>query len=219
LIAIQGPKAKLILSKVSQLAFDQMRRFHVQRGEVGGFSCWVARTGYTGEDGFEVFVMAEHAVAVFELLLNCGADDGLKPCGLGARDTLRMEAGLPLYGHELDRTISPLEADLARFVRFGRGFIGESALVQQRDRGLTRHLAGIQTDDARSVPRQGYRLLHDGEQVGVVTSGTFAPSFNRPLAIALLEADIKPGDQLHVEIRNRRVPATVVPLPFYRRNE
>jgi len=179
----------------------------------------VARTGYTGEDGFEIFVAAQYATAVFEVLLNSGVGDGLRPCGLGARDTLRIEAGLPLYGHELDRTISPLEARLARFIKFGRGFIGETALAAQRDEGPRRQLIGIQTDDGRSIARQGYNLIQDGHQVGVVTSGTFAPSFSRPLAVGLVKAaaNPKPGDQLIVEIRNREVPATIVPLPFYRR--
>jgi aminomethyltransferase len=219
LIAIQGPSATLILSKVSQLPLSQIRRFRVQSGEVAGFSCLVARTGYTGEDGFEIFVAAQYARAVFEALLNSGAEDGLKPCGLGARDTLRMEAGLPLYGHELGRSISPLEAGLAPFVKFGRGFIGEPALAAQRNEGPNRQLVGIQTDDAKSIARQGYKLIQDSHQVGVVTSGTFAPSFGRPLAIGLVEAaaNIKPGDQLTVEIRNRTVPATIIPLPFYRR--
>jgi aminomethyltransferase len=219
LIAIQGPRATLILSKVSQLPLSQIRRFHVQSGDVAGFSCLVARTGYTGEDGFEIFVAAQYATAVFEGLLNSGAEDGLRPCGLGARDTLRMEAGLPLYGHELDRSISPLEAGLAPFVKFGRGFIGETALAAQCNPGPKRQLVGIQTDDGKSIARQGYKLFQDGHQVGVVTSGTFAPSFSRPLAIGLVEAaaNLQPGGQLTVEIRNRMVPATIVRLPFYRR--
>ena len=219
LIAIQGPSAALILSKVSQLPLGQLRHFHVQSGDVAGIACLVARTGYTGEDGFEIFVAAQYATAVFEVLLNSGVGDGLRPCGLGARDTLRIEAGLPLYGHELDRTISPLEARLARFIKFGRGFIGETALAAQRDEGPRRQLIGIQTDDGRSIARQGYNLIQDGHQVGVVTSGTFAPSFSRPLAIGLVEAaaNLQPGGQLTVEIRNRMVPATIVRLPFYRR--
>jgi aminomethyltransferase len=220
LIAIQGPKAAQILSKVSQLPLDHIRRFHTQRGNIAGFSCLVARTGYTGEDGFEVFVAAQHAAAVFEALLNFGTEDGLKPCGLGARDTLRMEAGLPLYGHELDRSISPLEAGLAQFVKFSHGFIGEPVLAAQHNAGPERQLVGIQTDDGKSIARQGYKLIHDGHRVGVVTSGTFAPSFGRPLAIGLVEAaaNLKPGGQLAVEIRNRTVLATIVPLPFYHRN-
>jgi aminomethyltransferase len=218
LIALQGPGAKLILSKSSPLPLDRMRRFHSQSGQVAGYACLVARTGYTGEDGFEIFVAGQNAPAVFEALLSAGAGEGLKPCGLGARDTLRMEAGLPLYGHELSRNISPLEAGLGPFVKFDRGFIGEAALAAQRDQGPSRQLIGIQTDDGKSIARQGYKLIQDRNQVGVVTSGTFAPSFNRPLAIGLVDstAMIKPGDQLSVEIRNRLVPATIVPLPFYR---
>jgi aminomethyltransferase len=219
LIAIQGPKALSILSKASQLPLGQTRRFHALKGDVAGYSCVVARTGYTGEDGFEIFVAAQHATAVFEALLDSGARDGLKPCGLGARDTLRMEAGLPLYGHELDRNISPLEAGLALFVKFGRAFTGEAALAMQRDEGPKRQPVGIQTDDGKSIARQGYKLIRDGDQVGVVTSGTFAPSFNRPLAIGLINggANLKPGDRVTVEIRNRPIAASIVPLPFYRR--
>ena len=220
LIAIQGPRATSILSKVSQLPLSQIRRFHAQSGDVAGFPCLVARTGYTGEDGFELFVAAQHASPVFEALLNFAAEDGLRPCGLGARDTLRMEAGLPLYGHELDRNISPLEAGLTPFVKFGRGFIGETALTAQRNSGPKRQLVGIQTDDGKSIARQGYKLIQDDHQVGVVTSGTFAPSFSRPLAIGLVEAaaNLQPGDQLTVEIRNRTAPATIVQLPFYRKS-
>jgi aminomethyltransferase len=219
LLAIQGPKAEAILSRVSKLALDGIRRFHATSGTVAGISCMVARTGYTGEDGFEIFVAAQYAEAVFEALLSAGAGDGLKPCGLGARDTLRMEAGLPLYGHELDRSISPLEAGLALFVKFGRGFIGESALAVQRDAGRKRHLVGIRTEDRRSIARQGYKLFRDGNEIGVVTSGTFAPSFDGPLAIGLVDAaaDLRPGVQLMVEIRKRLVPAHVISLPFYQR--
>jgi aminomethyltransferase len=219
LIAIQGPRAGLILSRVSQIEFDQIRRFHARSGAVAGYSALVARTGYTGEDGFEIFIAAQYASAIFEALLNSGADQGLLPCGLGARDTLRMEAGLPLYGHELNDDISPLEAGLATFVKFGRDFIGEAVLAAQRDEGVKRRLVGLRTDDAKSIARQGYKLFQDGKQIGLVTSGTFAPSFRRPLAIGLVDAaaNVKAGDQLAVEIRNRSVPASVIPLPFYRR--
>jgi aminomethyltransferase len=221
LVAIQGPVAMLVLSKVSRLPLNQIRRFHARRGDVAGISCLVARTGYTGEDGFEIFVAAQHATAVFEALLDSGAGDGLRPCGLGARDTLRMEAGLPLYGHELDRSVSPLEAGLAPFVKFGRGFLGETALAAQRKAGPARQLVGLQTNDGKSIARQGYILIQNGHPVGAVTSGTFAPSFNRPLAIGLVDvaADIKSGGEVLVEIRKRMVPATIVPLPFYHRRK
>ncbi len=219
LLAIQGPKAALILSKVTPLPLNRIRRFHAQSGDVASYSCLVARTGYTGEDGFEIFVAAQYAAAVFAALLDCGAAEGLIPCGLGARDTLRMEAGLPLYGHELNRDISPLEAGLAPFVKFGRGFIGEAALAAQRIQGGIRQLVGIQTDDGKIIARQGHRLKQDGKQIGVVTSGTFAPSFKRPLAMALVHsnAKLKTGDRLTVDIRDRSAAATIVPLPFYRR--
>jgi aminomethyltransferase len=219
LVAIQGPKATMVLSKVSRLPLDKIHRFQAHQSKVAGHFCLVARTGYTGEDGFEIFVAARDAASVFEALVNSGAQDGLKPCGLGARDTLRMEAGLPLYGHELNRNISPLEAGLSPFVKFGRGFVGEAALTVQRDQGPKRHLVGIQTDDARSIARQSYKLMRDSAQIGIITSGTFAPSFNRPLAIGLVDSDahLQPGDPLGVEIRNRLVAATIVRLPFYRR--
>jgi aminomethyltransferase len=130
-----------------------------------------------------------------------------------------MEVGLPLYGHELDRSTTPFEAGLTPFIRFGRNFIGEAAIAAQRESGTGRRLIGIRTEDARSIARQGYKLYRGNDPIGAVTSGTFAPSFNRPLAIAYVAAahQPKPGDALAVEIRNRREPATVVALPFYRR--
>ncbi len=142
------------------------------------------------------------------------------PCGLGARDTLRLEAGLPLYGHELDRATSPIEAGLDSFVKLGRPFVGESALRAQLERGRARRLIGLETDDARSIARQGYRLLHAGRESGVVTSGTLGPSIGRPIAMGYLtggEAAPPGAGALEVEIRGRRVPASIVALPFYRR--
>ena len=223
LVAIQGRKAHAILASIAELPLDSIARFRIASGAVAGIeNCIVARTGYTGEDGFEVFLDAAHAEHLFESLLDAGRDVGLKPCGLGARDTLRMEAGLPLYGHELDRTTSPLDAGLATFVRFGRGFVGEEALAAERASGLRKRLVGIRTEDGKSIARQGYKLYRDGGEVGVVTSGTFAPSFNRPLAMAYVtasagEAATEVGSALEVEIRNRKVAAAIVQLPFYRR--
>jgi aminomethyltransferase len=223
LVAIQGPEARAILASITELPLDSIARFRIASGTVAGIqNCIVARTGYTGEDGFEIFLDAAHAEHLFESLLDAGRDVGLKPCGLGARDTLRMEAGLPLYGHELDRSTSPLDAGLATIVRFGRGFVGEEALAAERASGLRKRLVGIRTEDGKSIARQGYKLYRDGGEVGVVTSGTFAPSFNRPLAMAYVtasagEAAFAAGSALEVEIRNRKVAATIVQLPFYRR--
>jgi aminomethyltransferase len=219
LLAVQGPRSVAILTELTDLPLGELPRFHTLAGGVAGVECLVARTGYTGEDGFELFADAARAADLFDDLLEAGRGDGLKPCGLGARDTLRMEVGLPLYGHELDRSTTPFEAGLTPFIRFGRNFIGEAAIAAQRESGTGRRLIGIRTEDARSIARQGYKLYRGNDPIGAVTSGTFAPSFNRPLAIAYVAAahQPKPGDALAVEIRNRREPATVVALPFYRR--
>ncbi|HZP45533.1 MAG TPA: glycine cleavage system aminomethyltransferase GcvT [Candidatus Binataceae bacterium] len=219
LVAVQGPHAVRILAPMAA-SVERMRRFHVIRAKLAGsIESTIARTGYTGEDGFEIFVAARDAAKIFELLLEAGADCGLQPCGLGSRDTLRLEAALPLYGHELDRATSPLEAGLGAFVKFGHGFRGEAALAVQRDRGVRKSLVGIRTDDGKAIARQGYPLWSGNRPIGAVTSGTYAPTFARPLALGYVEAaaGFAPGSALEVEIRGRRVSATVVALPFYRR--
>ncbi len=218
LVAVQGPKAIAILKGIAAFAMDEVPRFGVAQGEVAGVRCVAARTGYTGEDGFELFAAASDAARLFGEVLAKGEADGIKPCGLGARDTLRLEAGLALYGHELDRDTSPLEAGLSTYVKFGRGFIGEEALVAQRTNGLKKHLVGIATDDARTIARQGYPLFVDSAQVGVVTSGTYAPALSRPIAMAYVRESDRPaiGTKLQVEVRNRKIPATVVAKPFYK---
>ncbi|HEX4209381.1 MAG TPA: glycine cleavage system aminomethyltransferase GcvT, partial [Candidatus Binataceae bacterium] len=219
LVAVQGPQAVEILQRLTALSLRAVKRFHTAEGEVAGVKCMTARTGYTGEDGFELFCAVSDGGRLFQAILAAGRVEGIKPCGLGARDTLRMEAGLPLYGHELDRATSPLEAGLGSFVKFGRGFVGEQALAAQQSNGNYRRLIGIRSTDSRSIARQGYRLYQDGREAGVVTSGTFAPSFDRPLALAYLNHAIEApvGSLLEVAIRNRMVEAEVVALPFYRR--
>ena len=219
LVAVQGPKAIAILRKLASFAIEEVPRFAVADGEVGGVRCLAARTGYTGEDGFEFFVAAKDAARLFAEVLAAGANDQIKPCGLGARDTLRLEAGLPLYGHELDRNTSPLEAGLSTYVKFGRGFVGEEALAAQRANGLKKHLIGIAADDARTIARQGYPIFIDDAPAGAVTSGTFAPALERPIAMAYVSGSQRPaaGSKLAVEVRNRKVPASVVTRPFYKR--
>src|SRR3984957_14662619 len=151
LVAVQGPRAVAILERITRLPVASIGRFRVGSGAVAGVESLVARTVYTGEDGFEIFCAAADAERVFEAMLAGGESEGIAPCGLGARDTLRMEAGLPLYGHELDRATSPLEANLKVFVKFGRRFVGEPALAARRDGKQQRRLIGIRTDDGRSV--------------------------------------------------------------------
>ncbi len=218
LIAIQGPRALAILQSLTSVALTAIQRFRIASGSVAGVNCLIARTGYTGEDGFELFVSAADAAALFDAMLDAGRGAGLLPCGLGARDTLRMEAGLPLYGHELDRETTPLEAGLAAFVKFGRDFCGSRALLSEQTTGLKKRLIGIRTGDGKSIARQGYRLERGGLPLGVVTSGSFAPTFGRPLAMAYVsDPNIAAGSSLEVVIRGRKVAAEVVSLPFYRR--
>jgi glycine cleavage system T protein (aminomethyltransferase) len=223
LVAVQGPRAVAILAALAGFDIAAVKRFHFAEGDIAGMRCLAARTGYTGEDGFELFTDVGAAARLFEALLEAGARNGIEPIGLGARDTLRLEAGLPLYGHELDRATTPLEAGLGTFVKLRRPFIGEPALRSEHDAGLRKRLVGLVTDDARSIARQGYRLFHAGCEAGVVTSGTFAPTLNRPIAMGYLAGgEIAPAKTsadgaLEVEIRNRKVAATITRLPFYRR--
>ncbi len=219
LVAVQGPRAEAILAGLANGPLAQLRRFSLAPADVAGVRCMAARTGYTGEDGFELFASASEAERLFCAILETGAPRGLVPCGLGARDTLRLEAGLPLYGHELDGETSPLEAGLSAFVKFGRDFVGEPALAAQCREAPKRRLVGIRTADGRSVARQGYRVFLKGGEIGKVTSGTFAPTFGRPLAMAYLAAAAGEPASVDVEIRNHRVGAAVVKLPFYRRGK
>ena len=223
LVAVQGPKVAEILATLANFAIADVPRFAVASGHVAGVNCLAARTGYTGEDGFELFVASGSGEQVFGDVLDAGRAAGLVPVGLGARDTLRLEAGLALYGHELDRATSPVEAGLNIFIKLGRPFVGEPVLRSQREAGPRKRLVGIETDDARSIARQGYKLFRDGREAGIVTSGTTGPSIGRPIAMAYLASgEISPpaspaGGTVEVEIRSRRVPASIVKLPFYRR--
>jgi aminomethyltransferase len=174
----------------------------------------VSRTGYTGEDGYEIMLTAEQGVQLWEELVRRGA----RPCGLGARDTLRLEAGMPLYGHELSEEIDPLQAGLGWAVKLDRGdFIGKEALVKRKADAARRRRVGLQLD-GRRIAREGAEVRAGGKAVGIVTSGTFAPTFNRPLAMAYVDPDCtKVGTQLAIDVRGTEVEALVVALPFYRR--
>lgn len=215
LIALQGPKAGEILAGVATLDVTEIQPFHFQDGvNVAGCRALVSRTGYTGEDGFEIYLSASSAPAVWERLFEAG----VKPIGLGARDTLRLEARLPLYGHELSPTITPLEAGLGGFVKWDKpgGFIGRDALWAMKEQGIARRLIGLVTEGG--IARAGYPVGCEETTGGVVTSGTQSPTLGHPIALALVpQSWAVVGRRLWVEIRRRRVAATVVPLPFYRR--
>jgi aminomethyltransferase len=221
LVAIQGPAALGILAPLTDADVAGLRSYACLPGAVAGVSALVARTGYTGEDGFELFVDAPRAQDVWEALSAAGSGQGLVPVGLGARDTLRLEAGMPLYGNELDVRTTPFEAGLGRVVRFDRPhpFVGRDALEAAATTGPRRQLVGFEVEE-RAIPRHGYAVHVADEEVpvGEVTSGTLSPTLGRPIAIAYVPPYLSaPGTMLEVAVRGSRVPARVVPLPFYRR--
>ena len=217
-IALQGPKAESILQPLTKAALGGIKYYAFERGDVAGVSSLISRTGYTGEDGFEIYGPSEAAEKVWHALLTAGAPHGLVPAGLAARDTLRLEAKMALYGNDIDETTSVLEADLAWIVKMEKGdFLGRDALVRQKTEGLTRKLVGFETE-GRAVARHGYPALAEGAAVGTVTSGTFSPYLKKNIGLAYLPIALAtPGTRFSVEIRGRAEPAVVVPTPFYKR--
>jgi aminomethyltransferase len=220
LIAIQGPAAAGILGPLTSLDLGAMKYYSGAFGEVAGRPAWVARTGYTGEDGFEVFGRPSDATAIWDALASAGAPAGLVPAGLAARDTLRLEAGMPLYGNELGPDVTPFEAGLGRVVKFDKpgDFVGRSALAARASAGPRRELVGL-TLRSRRVARHGYPVMADGKEVGTVTSGAPSPTLGQPIAMAYLNAGTDARDAvLAVGIRGEAVPAQLVDLPFYSRS-
>lgn len=220
LLALQGPRAEAILSRLTELDLAAIRYYRFAEGEVAGRSMIVSRTGYTGEDGFELYVPPEAAPDLWRSLIEAGADQGLQPAGLGARDTLRMEAGMALYGHEIDDTTTPLEAGLRWVVKMDKGdFVGRAALERQEQAGLERRLVGIEVAE-RGIARQGYPVWSGERRVGEMTSGTWSPTFEKALGMAYVPVELaEPGTPVDIEIRQRRVGARVAEIPFYRRSK
>jgi aminomethyltransferase len=219
LVAVQGPRSLDILGPLTDLDLGAIRYYGVAEGDVAGVHALVARTGYTGEDGFELFVDVTRAGETWDRVLEAGRPHGLVPVGLGARDTLRLEAGMPLYGNELDRGTTPYEAGLGRVVKLGKegDFVGRAPLEKVARDGVTRRLVGLALRE-RGIARHGYPVLDDEGVTGVVTSGTMSPTLGQAIAMAYVApAHAEPGTMLAVEIRGARVAAEVVPLPFYTR--
>jgi aminomethyltransferase len=217
LIAVQGPRAEALLAPLASIDIRPMETYTAAPGTVAGIPALVSRTGYTGEDGFELYVGAEAAPTLWERLFEAGEGESMLPVGLAARDTLRFEMGYCLYGSDIDDTTTPLEAGLGWTVRLGKdAFIGKSALAAQKEAGVTRRLVGLAPDHEKRIPRHGYPILSGERTVGAVTSGSFAPSLGRGLAMGYMEAPFaKPGERVDVDIRGRREPAEVRRLPFY----
>jgi len=218
LIAVQGPTAPGIVQRLTSLNLTDVKRYWFITGDVAGIPALIARTGYTGEDGFELFVAAEQAVKVWNACLDAGRDSGLLPIGLGARDTLRLEAAYMLYGNDIDAQTTPLEAGLQRLVRFEKpAFIGRDALSQQQRVGISKQFVGLSMDEA-GIPRHEYALWHEEQKVGVVTSGSQSPTLGVGIALGYVPPVCAAiGTPLTVEIRGRRVRAHIVERPFYRK--
>ena len=218
LIAIQGPAARGILQQLTALDLSAIKYYWFAHGEIAGLRGTVSRTGYTGEDGFEIFVPPAMAPRLWQALLEAGKAGGLVPCGLGARDTLRLEAAMRLYGNDMDETVSVLEADLGWIVGWSKeSFIGREALHRQKAEGVTRRLVGIEMVD-RAIARHGHQVLHEGTVVGHVSSGTQTPFLKKAIGLAYVPIALTaPGTQIEVDVRGRRAKAVVVPLPFYKR--
>jgi aminomethyltransferase len=217
-LAVQGPRAKDTVQKLTPVDLSGIKYYWFADGEVCGVPARIAHTGYTGEDGFEVYVAPPEAARIWNEILQAGAEFGIKPCGLGCRNTLRLEAKMALYGHEIDASISPLEADLGWIVKLDKGdFIGRDALVRQKEAGLTRKLVGFEMR-GRGIGRDGYEVLLDGAPAGWVTSGSPSPTLGKNIGLCYLPAaHAVPGKCIQIIVRNQPVDAVTVETPFYKR--
>ncbi len=217
---MQGPRALETLRKLTTVDIAAIRYYWFKDGEVSGIPARIARTGYTGEDGFEIYVTPEEASAIWQKLLDAGREFGIKPCGLGCRNTLRLESKMALYGHEIHASITPLEADLAWIVKLDKGdFVGREALVKQKEAGIKRRLVGFEMRE-RGIGRDGYEVYLDGAPAGWVTSGSPAPSLNKNIGLCYLPVEhAHPGRKIEIIIRNQPVKAETVATPFYKRGK
>jgi len=217
-IAVQGPRALDTVRKLTAVPVVEIRYYWFRDGEVAGVPARIARTGYTGEDGFELYVAPEQAEFVWGKVLDAGQEFGILPCGLGARNTLRLEAKMALYGHEIDASITPYEGDLAWIVKLDKGeFAGREVLARQHADGVKRKIVGFEMT-GRGIGRDGYEIQIDGKPAGWVTSGGPAPTLNKNIGLAMLPVEAgAPGRTIQIMIRNQPVDAVVVPTPFYKR--
>jgi aminomethyltransferase len=216
MIAFQGPLAPEIMNHLTSVDLTQMERFSAIQAQIlGDVPILLSRTGYTGEDGFELFFPAEHALRVWEAILEEGKEEGIAPIGLAARDSLRFEPCMPLYGHELSPTISPVEARLTFAVSFDKNFIGRDALLKQKLEKPNRVLVGFELVD-RGLAREGYPVFHDGQEIGVVTTGMYSPTTSRYLGMALVPREFsRIGTEIEIQIRKKLVKVKIAKRPFY----
>jgi aminomethyltransferase len=220
LLALQGPKAEQVLQKLTNIDLGTIKFFKFQdQVEIGSARTLVSRTGYTGEDGFEIYCKAEDAIGLWKAILEAGKEEGILPCGLGARDTLRFEATLPLYGQELSKDITPIEAGIGFAVKTNKkeNFIGKDVLKKQKEEGTARKIVGIEMID-KGIPRHGYEVFFGEEKIGEITTGTQSPTLKKNIGLALVKSEFAEiGQELEVQIRQKRLKAIVVKTPFYKR--
>jgi aminomethyltransferase len=219
-LAVQGPLAAQVIQKLTSVRLGSVGTYRFTEGEVAGVRCTIARTGYTGEDGFELFCPADAAPGLWSALLDAGQPEGMKPCGLGARDSLRLEMAYRLYGSDMDDSTTPLEAGLSWVVKLDKGeFIGREALRRQKEAGVSRKLVGFTLTEP-GIPRHEYEVVQDGKPIGTVTSGTRSPSLGTSIGLAYVPAALAAeGSSFSVRIRERQVAARVVKTPFYNRSK
>ena len=218
LLALQGPRSQEILESMTDLNLGQLHYYHFVKGEVGGITGIISRTGYTGEDGFEFYVETDSTVSLWEKLLENGAACGLKPAGLGSRDSLRLEVGFALYGNDLDQLHTPLESGLNWLVKWDKGdFVGRDAVLRQKSEGLPKKLIAMVLDQ-KGFPRPGYAILCDGLEVGEITSGTVSPSLGEGIAMGYIPGELaNSAANFGINIRGRTIPGTCIKPPFYKK--
>ncbi len=222
-IAIQGPKATEMLQTITGTSLSEIKYYHFTTGKVDGVSSIISRTGYTGEDGFEVYAEASKAVQLWNKMLeigNYGSENGILPCGLAARNTLRLESAMSLYGHELGDDISPLEANLGWICKLNKEkFTGKDALVKLKESGLKRKLVGFEVSD-KGIARDGFSVYVNGEKCGVVTSGSPAPFLKKNIGLAFVPTEFATiGQEIQIDVRGKMLAAKIVPTPFYKREK
>lgn len=218
-IAIQGPRSAQIMRDLCEIDLNTLKHRRFRETKVDGFDALLSRSGYTGEDGFEVFIAADKTEKLWNDILRIGKPYGLLPAGLGARDTLRLEAGCPLYGIDADESKTPLEAGLERFVDLSKDFIGKSAILNKKAQGIREILVGFKMTE-RAIPRTGYNIEKSGEKIGIVTSGTYSPTLKENIGFAYIATEYsKVGADFEIIIHNQKRKAQVAEVPFYRRNK
>ena len=220
LLALQGPKAEEVLQRITDLDLSQIKHYWFKEEKLEGIQAIVSRTGYTGEDGFEIYIKPEYASKIWNRLLEIGKEEEIKPVGLGARDTLRLECAMLLYGNDMDETKTPLETNIAWTVKFGKeDFIGKEALLKQKEEGIKQRLVGFELIE-RGVPRHNYPILKDKERIGMVTSGSVSPTLKKGIGLGYVKTDqAKEGTEIQIRIRAKTVKARIVKTPFYKRRK